>query len=117
MDSPPAPPQATPAQPGGDSGTDAAPGVTRLTVYSGDYEALRGSGTVGFGGPGHALVDASASWTSGDDRFKLSVNMRNLFDKQYRVGGYNFPGALFGNSIIGYYGPPRTATFTAEYRF
>ena len=66
---------------------------------------------------GYALVDASASWTSGDDRFKLSVNMRNLFDKQYRVGGYNFPGALFGNSIIGYYGPPRTATFTAEYRF
>ena len=60
---PPAPPQATPAQPGGDSGTDAAPGVTRLTVYSGDYEALRGIGTVGPGGPGHALVERPLHYT------------------------------------------------------
>jgi iron complex outermembrane receptor protein len=33
------------------------------------------------------------------------------------VGGYNFPGALTGNSIIGFYGPPRTFTITAEVRF
>ncbi|MCJ8159767.1 TonB-dependent receptor [Sphingomonas sp. LaA6.9] len=66
---------------------------------------------------GYALVDTSASWTTADERFKLGVHLRNLFDTRYRVGGYNFPGALFGNSIIGYYGPPRTATLTAEYRF
>ena len=66
---------------------------------------------------GYFLVDASAAWTSPDDTFKLSVNLRNLTNERYRVGGYNFPGALFGNSIIGYYGPPRTATFNIEYRF
>lgn len=52
----PALPQAPPAQ-SGDSSADAATGTTRLTVYSGDYEALRGSGLVGLGGPGHALVE------------------------------------------------------------
>ncbi len=66
---------------------------------------------------GYFLVDASANWLSPDEKIKFSVNLRNLTDEKYRVGGYNFPGALFGNSIIGYYGPPRTATFTAEYRF
>lgn len=66
---------------------------------------------------GYFLVDASANWLSPDDRIKLSVNLRNLTNERYRVGGYNFPGALFGNSIIGYYGPPRTATFSVEYRF
>ncbi len=66
---------------------------------------------------GYFLVDASANWLSPDEKIKLSVNLRNLTDEQYRVGGYNFPGALFGNSIIGYYGPPRTATFSVEYRF
>ena len=66
---------------------------------------------------GYFLVDASAAWTSPDDAFKLSVNLRNLTNERYRVGGYNIPGALFGNSIIGYYGPPRTATFNIEYRF
>ena len=66
---------------------------------------------------GYFLVDASAAWTSPDDRIKLSVNLRNLTNEKYRVGGYNFPGPFTGNSIIGYYGPPRTATFNVEYRF
>jgi iron complex outermembrane receptor protein len=63
------------------------------------------------------LVDASVNWTSADDRFTLGVHGRNLTDERYRVGGYNFPGALFGNSIIGYYGPPRTVAVTAGVRF
>ncbi len=66
---------------------------------------------------GYFLVDASAGWTTEDEKIRLSVNLRNLTNEKYRVGGYNFPGALFGNSIIGYYGPPRTATFNVEYRF
>jgi iron complex outermembrane recepter protein len=66
---------------------------------------------------GYFLVDASAGWTTKDEKIRLSVNLRNLTNEKYRVGGYNFPGALFGNSIIGYYGPPRTATFNVEYRF
>ena len=66
---------------------------------------------------GYVLADASATWTSPDDRFQIGVHGRNLFDTRYRVGGYNFPGALFGNSIIGFYGPPRTVTVEASYRF
>lgn len=66
---------------------------------------------------GYALVDASLNWTSGDGMFRLGVAARNLTDKRYRVGGYYFPGALYGNSIIGYYGPPRTVTGTIEVRF
>jgi len=63
------------------------------------------------------LVDASVNWVSADDRFTLGVHGRNLTDERYRVGGYNFPGALLGNSVIGYYGPPRTVAVTAGIRF
>jgi iron complex outermembrane receptor protein len=63
------------------------------------------------------IVDAALNWTSGDDRFTLNIAGRNLSDERYRVGGYNFPGALLGNSIIGYYGPPRTIAVTAGVRF
>ncbi|NCP10524.1 MAG: TonB-dependent receptor [Sphingomonadales bacterium] len=66
---------------------------------------------------GYVLVDAAANWISADDHWRLAVTARNLTDKRYRVGGYNFPGATFGNSIIGYYGPPRSVTGTIEYRF
>jgi iron complex outermembrane receptor protein len=63
------------------------------------------------------IADASLNWTSGDDRFTLGLHGRNLTDERYRVGGYNFPGALLGNSVIGYYGPPRTFSVTAGVRF
>ncbi|PKP93287.1 MAG: TonB-dependent receptor [Alphaproteobacteria bacterium HGW-Alphaproteobacteria-16] len=66
---------------------------------------------------GYFLVDASVNWTSGDGRYRIGVAARNLTDERYRVGGYYFPGALFGDSIIGYYGPPRTVTGTLEVRF
>jgi iron complex outermembrane receptor protein len=66
---------------------------------------------------GYTLIDASVSWTSANDRFQLSAHGRNLGDERYKIGGYNFPGALFGDSIIGFYGPPRTFTVSAEVRF
>jgi len=65
----------------------------------------------------YQLVDLSIVWTSDDKRFSLAGHGRNLFDRKYRVGGYNFPGPLTGNSIIGFYGPPRTFTVTGEVRF
>ncbi|WP_109808936.1 TonB-dependent receptor [Sphingosinithalassobacter portus] len=66
---------------------------------------------------GYFLVDASLNWTSADDRYRIGVAARNLTDERYRVGGYYFPGALYGNSIIGYYGPPRTVTGTIQFRY
>ena len=38
-------------------------------------------------------------------------------NESYRIGGYVFPGALFDNSIVAFYGPPRTYTATLTFRF
>jgi iron complex outermembrane recepter protein len=64
----------------------------------------------------YALVDASVVWTSRDGHFSVGVHGKNLTDEEYRVGGYNFPGATFGNSINGFYGPPRTYLLSARYQ-
>jgi len=65
----------------------------------------------------YTLYNASVVWTSENDRFRLGLHGLNLGDEEYRVGGYNFPGATFGNSIIGFYGPPQTITASVEVRF
>jgi iron complex outermembrane receptor protein len=66
---------------------------------------------------GYSLVDAAIVWTSADERFQVSAVGRNLTDSRYRIGGYNFPAPLLGNSVIAFYGPPRTFTITGEVRF
>ncbi|HEY0625736.1 MAG TPA: TonB-dependent receptor [Allosphingosinicella sp.] len=66
---------------------------------------------------GYTLVDAAIVWTSANRRYQISAVGRNLADERYRIGGYNFPGAVFGNSIVAFYGPPRTFTITGEVRF
>ncbi|RAK63045.1 TonB-dependent receptor [Phenylobacterium kunshanense] len=66
------------------------------------------------------LLDASLVWTSANDRYRVGLHGKNLGDEEYRVGGYNFPqtaGVLFGNSVTGYYGPPRTVTVSLEAKF
>ncbi|MEW5686110.1 MAG: TonB-dependent receptor [Pseudomonadota bacterium] len=66
------------------------------------------------------LLDASLVWTSADERYRVGVHGKNLGDEEYRVGGYNFPqsaGVLFGNSVSGFYGPPRTVTVSLEAKF
>ena len=65
----------------------------------------------------YELLDLTATWTSADDKFSVSASGRNLGDERYRVGGYVFPGALFGNVQSGFYGPPRTYTLSLAYRF
>ncbi|MCU0808406.1 MAG: TonB-dependent receptor [Candidatus Contendobacter sp.] len=66
---------------------------------------------------GYTLVDVSLNWTTANERIRLGLHARNLTDARYRVGGYNFPGALFGDSVIGFYGPPRTFTGSVEFRY
>ena len=63
------------------------------------------------------LVDLNATWTSANGNWSLGVAGRNLTDETYRIGGYVFPGALFDDSIVAFYGPPRTYTATLTYRF
>jgi iron complex outermembrane recepter protein len=64
----------------------------------------------------YTLLDASVVWTSPNEHFTVGVHGKNLSDEEYRVGGYSFPGATFGNSINGFYGPPRTYMLSAIYR-
>ena len=65
----------------------------------------------------YSLVDLSIVWTDPTDRYTLGLYGKNLTDEEYRVGGYNFPGALFNDSVIGYYGPPQTVTASLQVKF
>ena len=63
------------------------------------------------------MYDASAVWTSASDRWTVALHGKNLTDERYKTGGYSFPGAATGNSIIAFYGAPRTYTFTVGVKF
>ena len=65
----------------------------------------------------YALVDLSIVWTDPTDRYTLGLYGKNLTDEEYRVGAYTFAGALFNDSLIGYYGPPQTVTASLQVKF
>ncbi len=65
----------------------------------------------------YQLYDLSAVWTSQSQHWRLGVYGRNLGDERYRTGGYNFPGTLYGDSVIAFYGPPRTVFASLAYRY
>jgi len=66
----------------------------------------------------YSLVDLSVVWTAPNDKLTVGVYGKNLTDEEYRIGGYNFPGAYtFNDSIIGYYGPPRTVSAMLQVKF
>jgi iron complex outermembrane receptor protein len=74
--------------------------------------------------PAYELYDASLVYTSEDERWRVGLHGRNLTDKRFRTGAYTFafdPAApstvIFGDSVIGFYGPPRTFTVTLDVRF
>ena len=66
---------------------------------------------------GYTLVNLNATWTAASGRWSLGLAGRNLTDETYRIGGYVFPGALFDNSTVAFYGPPRTYTATLTFRY
>jgi iron complex outermembrane receptor protein len=65
----------------------------------------------------YTLIDASLAWTAANEKFKVQLTGRNLTDERYKVGGYYFPGATFGNVVNSFYGPPRTYSVSLSYRF
>ncbi|MGX5915059.1 TonB-dependent receptor [Aliidiomarina sp. Khilg15.8] len=77
----------------------------------------------------YSLVNTSVVWYSNDGRWNAGLHVKNLFDKEYRLAGYNFaaprdadgnitgPGLGGEDTIVGYYGDPRTVSFTVGYRF
>ncbi len=80
---------------------------------------------------GYGLVDASLVWTSEDGRLQIGVHGKNLFDREYRVAGYNFLAQNLDGSFVtpltstlgvegvetAFFGPPRTVTGTVQVQF
>ena len=90
--------------------------VTPSVAYRGDSQMFEFA-TPLIDQPAYTLYNLSFTWASDNDRWRLGLHGQNLSDEAYRVGGYNFPGALTGDSIIGFYGPPRTFTAVFEATF
>ncbi|WP_282007940.1 TonB-dependent receptor [Brevundimonas aveniformis] len=74
--------------------------------------------------PGYELYDVGVLWMPADTRWRVALHGRNMTDERYRTGAYTFayvPAApstlIFGDSVIGFYGPPRTFTLSVEYDF
>ncbi|WKE67088.1 TonB-dependent receptor [Gallaecimonas kandeliae] len=73
------------------------------------------------------LLNAGASWYKGN--WEVQLMGRNLTDREYRLAGYNFaaprdgsgnitgPGLGGEDTIVGYYGDPRTVSLSVGYRF
>lgn len=61
--------------------------------------------------PAYSLVNLGAVWTSDDGRYSVGLHGLNIGDQEYIAAAYDFP--TVANSVIGFYGPPRT--FTASF--
>ncbi len=90
--------------------------ITPSVSYRDDYSQFEFPNPI-LDQEGYTLVDLSAVWTDPSDRWTVGLYGRNLTDEEYRVGAYNFAGATFDNSLIGYYGPPRTFSASLQYKF
>lgn len=65
----------------------------------------------------YSLVNTSLVWYSSSSNWTVGLHAKNVFDKEYRLSGYNF-GSTFGENIVtGYYGNPRTVSLSVGYRF
>jgi iron complex outermembrane receptor protein len=67
--------------------------------------------------PAFWLYDVGINWTADDDHWRFGIYGRNLSDERYITSGYNFPGAATDNSVLAFYGNPRTVTASVEFRY
>jgi len=86
--------------------------------------------------PGYTLVDTSIVWRSNTDRWSIGLHGKNLTDRQYRTGGYQFlavdpttgtvrtgptgnPIPTLGKEgvLTAFYGNPRQVYVTAGVKF
>ncbi|WP_269515232.1 TonB-dependent receptor [Brevundimonas subvibrioides] len=90
--------------------------VTPSLSYRSDYHLFDAPDPI-LDQDAYTLVDVAAIWTAPSGHYQVGVYGKNLTDEQYKVGGYNFAGATFNNSITAFYGPPRTysAQITVRY--
>ena len=90
--------------------------LTPSAAYRGAYQQFETAAPL-LDQESYWMYDAAAVWTSASDRWTVSLVGKNLNDERYKTGGYTFPGALTGDSIIAFYGAPRTYTFSVGVKF
>ncbi len=76
---------------------------------------------------GYGIANLSITWYNTDGDFSVGLHAKNLTDEEYMIGGYQFvtpqadgsylPGLGGDNTLIGYFGDPRTISLTASYQF
>jgi len=77
---------------------------------------------------GYGLANLSLNWFSDDGQWQAGLHAKNITDEEYLVGNYTFvtvdpgtgdyiPGLGGDNTLIGYYGDPRTISLTVGYQF
>lgn len=76
---------------------------------------------------GYGMLNVGVSWESVEGNWYGGLYAKNLTDKEYQVGGYSFvadngdgtytPGLGGDQTLIAYYGAPRTIHLTLGYRF
>ncbi|GAA5136231.1 TonB-dependent receptor [Thalassotalea piscium] len=76
---------------------------------------------------GYGLANVSVKWYSTDGNWSAGLHVKNLTDEEYMIGGYQFvaplpdggyaPGLGGDNTLIGYFGDPRTVSLTVGYQF
>lgn len=78
---------------------------------------------------GYSIANTSLNWFSNDGKWNVGLHVKNLGDKVYRLAGYNFaaprdangdrtgPGLGGEDTIVGYYGDPRTVSLAVGYKF
>ena len=64
----------------------------------------------------YTTVDASLTFLSADEQWRVSLEGRNLNDTEYRTTGYDISN-LGSRTVQGFYGDPRTYALTVEYSF
>jgi iron complex outermembrane receptor protein len=90
--------------------------ITPMVSYRDDYQQFEQPLPL-LDQKAYTLVDLTASWAPQNGRFKVLLAGKNLTDERYRTGGYNFGVPTYNNSVIGFYGPPRTYSATLEVKF
>jgi iron complex outermembrane receptor protein len=64
------------------------------------------------------ILDLGIAYTTSSQSWRFALEGKNVLDEEYRVAGYDFGNITTPHlSQIGFYGPPRTVSVSATYRY
>jgi iron complex outermembrane receptor protein len=84
-------------------------------AYRGETQIFEVPSVLDYGG--YTLINVGVNWYSDDGNWDVSLQGKNLGDKQARIAGYNFPFLAGEQTVTGYYIDPRTVSLSLGYRF